>query len=277
MAKKPKEWLKKLIGTPGISIDDQLFTMDSKTLDQQASPMHKPSILLDRFRQDDVMGILKKLNIIDKLEKSGFTDIILDIDIRSYLDQRINIFYDIRDRQHLLIEIRMTNGDGRRQVKHTINKREYSFLLIEWLVMQNPKISLWEKGRRFPGQDFPGLPMGYALIDFFQLIARKLELDGLLCLPEFFHNAYSRYFYFAEHQKQAEFLSVLRDLCLSDIDRLSNLIESKAVLSVDNKTYEWISKEMVMPISRELFDYFNSDRYIKMVQETMKGYRYKEK
>ncbi len=277
MDKKPLKIFKRLLGTPGISLDEHLFSLDSKTVDQDSIISSKPDILLERFNEQEIMDILTRLNIIKKLEKSGFANILLEIDLRSYLDQRIYVYYDNKDRDHILIEIRMTNGDGYRQIKHAVNRREYCFLLIEWLVMQNPRISLWKKGRRFPGQDFPGLPLGYALIDFFQIIAKKLELDGLLCFPEFFHNAYfySRYFYFADHDKQAEFLSVLRDLCVFDIDLISNMIESNLVEGKDKEIYEWVSKEMVMPVDDSLCGYFASERYIKMVQESMKGYRFK--
>lgn len=278
MDKKPLDRIKKLLGEPVIDFDENLFSMDSKAVEDDSIAAQRPALLLNRFSSDEIKAIFNELNIMGKLQKSGFRSILFDIDIKSYLDQRICIFYDQKDRQHLLIEIRMTTGDRYRQIKHSINKREYRFLLIDWLVMQNPTIGTWEKKRRLPGQDYPGLYMGYALIDFFQIIAKILELDGLLCFPEFFHNAYfySRYFYFADFFKQAEFLSILRDFCLFDIDIISHKIEGNEILDKDNNIYEWRSREQVMPIEPQLISYFNSDRYIKTVQDQMKLFIYKD-
>lgn len=279
MKDKKQSWLKGFFSKPGIQFDDNLFSLDSNSIDQESISNDKPSNLLGRFDDNEVFQILKDLHIIDKLEKFGFENILFDIDIRSYLDQRIHLYYNEKNRRHLLIEIRLTKGDAYRNIKHTINKREYSFLLIEWLVMQNPKLKLWEKKRRLPGQDYPGLPLGYALIDFFQIIANFLELDGLLCYPEFFHNAYfySKYFYFIDYKKQAEFLSILRDFCMIDIDKISNKIETGDIIDINDNTYDWLSKEQVMPIDEQMISFFQSNKYIQNVYENMKRFRFKKK
>lgn len=277
MKKTPYGLINRLINRPGIKIDDNLFSLDSKSVDQDSIHNQKPDKLLGHFSEEDTFNILEKLHIINKLIKSGFNEIIFDIDIKSFMDQRICIFDREKNRANLLIEIRLTNNNGYRDITHIINHKEYKFLLVEWLVMQNPRLGLQEKKRRLPGQDYPGLTLGYALIDFLQIIANILELDGIMCYPEYFHNAYfySKYFYFVNADKQAELLAILRDFSLIDIAMISNMIETNKVrLNFSSEPYEWTSKEQIMPIEDSLSKYFESDEYIRLVQGRMKNYRF---
>lgn len=62
-------------------------------------------------------------------------------------------------------------------------------VMVDWLLMQNPRRSFTTNRPRLPGQRHPGTGLGRELSQLLILMCRRLGSDGLVTVPERFHLA----------------------------------------------------------------------------------------
>ena len=138
------------------------------------------------------------------------------------------------------------------------------FLIVRWLRMQNP-LSKPSPGRPLlPGQDFPGLGLGREMLVLLQLICARLNLDGVIELPERIHNAamYFKRFCFLDPEMQGILTAILRDTRDRKLAELAWGIELGLLIDqATSKPFRWIAKEQVLPRSGPICEYFNSPEY----------------
>lgn len=65
----------------------------------------------------------------------------------------------------------------------------FDVLTVDWLTLRHPAASFTPRRPRLPGQDAPGLGLGEPVAELLYRVVDRLRLDGLLTVPEYFHNA----------------------------------------------------------------------------------------
>jgi hypothetical protein len=118
--------------------------------------------------------------------------------------------------------------------------------------------------------------MGDMAMEILVIMSRRLKTDGLVNRPEHFHNAqmYSSKLRYLDPEQEARRQALSRDLLskysLADI---SWAIDLKCVTE-NNILFQWQSKDQIVPIHKDLKDYFQSTEYKETMKEMRERLRY---
>lgn len=155
----------------------------------------------------------------------------------------------------------------------------YPVLTVDWLSLRNPAGHFHEDRMRLPGQDAPGLGVGERVLEMLYRAADRLELDGLVTVAEYVHNAllYARELPFVDPWYQGQ-LDALRALLL-EREELSFAQAAWAmhwgyVLDVDDCVVRWKGEAMISTHQPELTAYLGSDGYAASAHRTANDLRY---
>jgi acetoin utilization deacetylase AcuC-like enzyme len=132
---------------------------------------------------------------------------------------------------------------------------ERTFLLVNWLTLRNPRMPV--NGRRplLPGQDAPGLGLMREATELLQMMARRLDLAGMVFYPAHYHLAASArgQFRFLDPARQGRFEAMLRDLGHLPAGEASRAVAEGRVL-LDGAPYAWEASPMahgIVPTEEE--------------------------
>ncbi len=234
---------------------------------------------LGYYSPSGIQLALEKYGIFKMLKKKGFDGFEMVIDTRDPYRHRFALYCDHTvDENTLLAEVVLK----RRFVTlcppfpSSIHGRAYEFLQVEWLVLQNPRKSFRPDRPRLPGQKFPGLGMGALVLEILLIMCWRLRLAGLLNVPEYYHNAqmYAQEFCFIDPDREGKLKALERDLYKNYGLATSSWAIELGCVEENGKPYEWQSGEMVVPLNRDLKNFFKSKAYRHSVEETKKRHRY---
>ena len=214
----------------------------------------KGSILfLGRYTLEEVIAVLRKKNLIRYAEERGLVPLIYELDSKDYPTQRFRIFFKKKEPDFLLVDLKIR--EGKMQLKKNPPLfpfgKEYDFLIIEWLTLQNPLAKFTPQKPRLPGQIFPGLGLLKKTFEIFIYLARLMKKDGVLVYPWYFHNAliYSDYLYFFNPYKQGEVLAIKRNFPNIDLYKLAWMVYLGCLkYEKSKKNYEWFAEEQILSL-----------------------------
>ncbi|MBN2366138.1 MAG: hypothetical protein EH225_09155 [Calditrichaeota bacterium] len=228
---------------------------------------------LGYYSPSGIRYALERYGFFDILKQKGFEDLKLTINTKDPYKQRIAIHYQQKDPDHMLGElvVKKRHITIYPPFPSLIYGRNFEVIAVEWLCMQNPKGDFSEDRPRLPGQKYPGLGMGEVVMEILIIMCGRLRTAGLLNTPEHFHNAqmYSSHFRYIDPVEEGKRLAIVRDLLSTyKMPEISWAIDMNCVLMNDRK-FEWKGSEQIIPLDRDLQEYFNDPRYLAIVEETL--------
>ncbi|UCF64909.1 MAG: hypothetical protein JSW33_03490 [bacterium] len=249
---------------------NNLFMRDEK---QPVSPY-----FLGYYSPEGVRYALESYGFFETLHKIGYKDLDLVVDTQDPYRQRIAVYYDHKDPQHLLGEVvvKKKHITPYPPFPSLIYGRNFEVISIEWLCMQNPLANFNPDKPRLPGQKYPGLGMGAMIMEILVIMCGRLRTAGLLNVPEHFHNAqmYSGQFMYLDPDEEARRLAIARDL-------LGHCTLSQASWAIDlgcvrenDKAFKWHGSDQIIALDRDLKEYIQSKDYKRQVKEQTKNFHY---
>jgi hypothetical protein len=245
----------------------------SDLLEEKAS-----SLFLGRFSMTEVRAVLGKKNFYREAKDRDLLPLAFDLDSSGYPVQRLRIFHEEMNSENLIVDLKIR--EGRLSPKAYLNLPpeffEHDYLILEWLTLQNPRLSFSERRPPLPGQQHPGLGLRKKVVDIFVYIARLLRKDGLLAFPAYFHNAllFSRFFSFLNPEKLAEVLAIKKTFPKIPFKHLAWIVYLNCLRQEDGRAYEWKAEEQVYPLRKEIRAYFESGVYKRRVKQSLKQLRF---
>jgi len=233
------------------------------------------SLFLGRFSMPEVQAVMGKKNFYREAGNRDLLPLAFDLDSSEYPVQRLRIFSEEKDPDRLIVDLKIR--EGRLTPKSYLHLPpsffEHDYLALEWLTLQNPRLSFSEKRPPLPGQQHPGLGLRKKVVDIFVYLARLLRKDGLLAFPAYFHNAvlFSRFFSFLNPQKMGEVLAIEKAFPKIPFKHMAWIVYLNCLRQEDGRVYEWKAEEQVYPICKELKDYLDSKKYKSQVKQSLKG------
>jgi len=216
---------------------------------------------LSHLSQHGVELLLERFGLLDQLRLRGFRHPTVDVDLTGAVGDTLRIDSD-PDRRELLVELRVN--------RNTRVVSGCEVLVIEWLLLQNPRAHFGPYRRPLPGQKHPGLGLLKEVFGWLVAIAEILELDGIYYVPSSYHVAIqsrSRV-HFLEPEDEA-LIQCLEEL-FADVSlaEASNLIaDGRVVDGATGEVFEWRGYPMVLPVSEALRERVTGEEYEKRVAE----------
>jgi hypothetical protein len=130
-----------------------------------------------------------------------------------------------------------------------------SFLSIHWLSLQDPSRAFTPERPQLPGQRYPGLGLGRPIVQRILAWAGQWGKDGVLNLPEYYHNAvfYSPVFRFLSPQRQGRFEALRRDLSSVHVALASaRVLRAEVMEEPWGAPFRWEAGEMIAPLTDSL-------------------------
>jgi len=229
----------------------------------------KENLFLGKYTISQVYYILERKGFIDFAKNKGLYPILFDLYWRDSFTQNLRIYFKEKDENNRIVDLilkekclsfKFSNADS----------KDLKFLFVEWICLQNPTTSFTKDKPRLPGQIHPGLGLGERLWSIFELLVRFLQIDGVMIMPKFLHNAimYRRLFHFLNPSKEGEVNGILRDLGKYHLAILAWASYHGCIFEGD-KTFEWMAEPQIFPQNRRLKDYFSSSEYRENVKKEM--------
>jgi acetoin utilization deacetylase AcuC-like enzyme len=226
------------------------------------------SRFLDVYSQHALEIVLERSGLFDRLRGAGFPDPTLELDLAGPTGHTARVWSD-HHRRELLSELRL------RRDRRTVSG--FDMLNVEWLLLQNPRVTFTERRPRLTGQKHPGLGMLRDVVALLILVCERLGLDGLVFVPSHFHLAAqsSNVLRFADPDDEGRFRALraaLSEMPLADATRA--LSAGKVRLEGEMDPYDWQPAPMVLPLSEELIDRVGSAEFRRRAGEAYERYRF---
>ncbi len=206
----------------------------------------RPTRFLRYFSRRGLELVLERVGIFDQLRLRGFDHPAIDLELDHPLGQTLRIFGG-PDRSELLVELRVDRS------ARVVPGSEV--LVIEWLLLQNPRSEFGPFRRPLPGQKYPGLGMLKELFGWLVVVCERLGLDGIYYAPSSFHVAAQsrKLVRFVDPGHEARFRvleRVLEGLPLAEASRAVS--EGRVVEAATGDPLKWEGWPMVLPVSDRL-------------------------
>jgi hypothetical protein len=139
-------------------------------------------------------------------------------------------------------------------------------VFIEWLCLQNPSAEFHRSRPRLPGQQKPGLGLSMEIAELLVIMAERLEKDGLINIPRYYHTAYGARrvgFLFFDPKTEGIMRALERDFAGRSLSEASWAVELELVHRAGTpEPFVWTGEEQVLATSERMKDFFASEDYL---------------
>jgi hypothetical protein len=223
----------------------------------------KRTRFLNHFSQHGVELLLERLGLLDQLRLRGFRHPSVEIDLSGSVGDTIRVWSE-PDHSELLIEMRASRSsrvsDG------------CEVLVIEWLLLQNPRAHFGPYRQQLPGQKHPGLGLLKEVFGWLVVVAEVLELDGIYYVPASYHVA-------IQSRRRVRFLEPVHEAWMQALQKLfeglplaeasTTIAEGRVVDEASGYRLEWEGYPMVLPVSERLEKRVSGEAYDQRVAEAL--------
>lgn len=240
----------------------------------------RDDLFLGRYSVEEIETRLKNHGVTEKLRAQGFPAPEVEIRTDEVHTHRMYVYSGGRDYEHVLIELRLREGvfAPKEQFLPGVELGPLSMILVDWLMLQNPKREFDPNRPQLPKQRHPGLGLLADLIPMVIEVVEESGRGGVLDVPEHYHGAlfYSPWFRFFNPTMEGKFRAMRRDLAGQPLHLISRAIEQDCLVNESAGGYEsWKPGEQILPICRELKDYFQHPGYLEARDRAEADNRYR--
>jgi acetoin utilization deacetylase AcuC-like enzyme len=243
--------------------DDYAWRLSEEDLAGILPGAPRRSRFLDYFSTHGVELQLERFAILDGMRVRGYRHPAVEVDLSNPVGQTLRVF-GAADRHDLLMELRV---DRNQRVVP-----DCEVLVVEWLLLQNPRAHFGPYRRQLPGQKHPGLGMLKEVLGWLVMVCEMLDLDGIYYTPSGYHvAAQSRQFVrFLHPQHEARYRAYREALSEVDLAEASKVVADGRLLdAATGEPIEWEGYPMVLPVTDRLRDRVFGDDYEALVGDEL--------
>ncbi len=236
-------------------------------------------LFLGKYDVDAITELLHKYGIMRQIEELGFKDIKVELRMNQVFNHRLYVYEGVRDYDHILIELRLREGTftPREQFLEGVYIGSHSMILVDWMMLQNPREEFKDKRPALPHQRYPGLGVLQNFIPLVSEVVKETGRTGVLDVPEHYHGAlfYSRWFRFYNPEIEGKFLAMQRDLSDYPLYVVTHAIFNDCLFNAtEGKLEKWVPGEQIMSLCDELSGYFGHRLYAEARDRAFLGNKY---
>lgn len=246
------------------------------------------SRFLGIYGEQAILKTFEKFGLIDEAKKIGFSDFHINILAPDANRQSLEIRSSINSDLPPLAQFIMTEAPKLTLAEHLapdLTGHHFNTLVIQWILLQNPRAEFSASRPALPGQNFPGLGVGQKIKEMMVAFSEYNHYQMITNCPAFFHNAlmYNPTFLYLDPAKEGLLRALQRDL-------LKNIGLAKlswgaylSCIKLNDETFAWGQSQtvshsditvqdnniQVCPLCPELKAHFESSWYQDQVQAVM--------
>ncbi|KAK8894920.1 hypothetical protein M9Y10_023361 [Tritrichomonas musculus] len=272
-----------------VTPDTNLFD-SSDTLDDIFGSLRGGNKFLGVYTKEDITQMIKESPIDKKICDLGYKDWYVDFDLSDCFVHYGYIKDPSLPSENMFLgfiicqlgEYKFPPDIPEIAQKILTFRSDLNMLNIRWLSLQNPKAHFTPARPRLPGQQFPGTGLARDAFILFKEAAESQHRDGIVNVPEHFHNAYGyKHFIFLNPERQGIFLRLISDLkkdisekglamvswaiylgfCYAVDDLKDNEKSHISNCWVQDGKFVWDSSDQLFPISNRMLAYFSNSIY----------------
>ena len=148
-----------------------------------------------QLRDDDDIGVLDAGNaFVDAYSVAGLKRALDEYGVvRALADRALadhDVVIDREDAFRHRLRLLLKDGTPIMDLRlHLMDVNGAALVVVDWLLMQNPRATFSAHKPQLPGQQHPGTGMGALVQQLLVLLCRRLGRDALVTTPEHFHLA----------------------------------------------------------------------------------------
>jgi hypothetical protein len=271
--------MKKTYGSKPVGRHDSLFLIEEDDIFSDLTDKKGSSLFLGKYTENVVLQILDRNGFFKRVQKKGLWPLDYDLDSSAFPPlQKLLVFYKTKKPENVIMDLRIKEGVFRfkNDLSTTISNSKFSFLILDWLTVQNPLFRFSREKPPLPGQTYPGLNLGRGTVDIFADLGKLNHNNGLMAFPAFFHIALVFFprCRFINPQKMGEVLAIWKTYRKMEFSKLAWVVHLECLKRDDGTVYKWDSEEMVYPMCKEMKKYFLHKTYKREVKEAIKRHTY---
>lgn len=271
----PYELQSELKSFHGESEEENTFLIGKETPDQASQ------LFLGFYSPSGLKNGMEQYGISKLLKARGFEPLTYLTDTRNPYHQIVRIYHGREeDPNHVLVEIAVHEEvlNVAEQAKQWRGPRFLHFLAVDWVLIQNTQATQFDRNRpRLPGQQRPGLGIGYEIFAILVMVTERLKKDGLISRPEHYHNAflYHERCRFLDPVREGTFLAISRDTASFSLPEVSWAIEKGFVIDeISGEPFSWFGDDLILPVHADLKQYFREEHYLEAMRNVLDNRRY---
>ncbi len=224
---------------------------------------------LNYYSKVGVELMLERFGILNLLGAKGFRTPTLQLDLDHPLGQTLRV-YNGAPGAELLIEVRLNRSA--RAVP------DMEVLIVEWLLLQNPRACFPAHRPPLPGQQHPGLGILTEVFGWLVVMCESLKLDGIFVHPSHFHIAAlsRKHLRFLDPAHEALHRALAATLAGVPLASASRALEAREVWDRDTgEPISWGVHPMVLAVSERLRQRVEGEAYQQQVAATPRRLEYR--
>ncbi len=245
--------------------------------------MKKSELYLNYYSREGILTALQEYGILDRLRKEGMEGFHLVLDLEDPFRHKMRLYHGGEERPDRMI-MELIAREGVVQIPEGLRgpgeeqKGAFSVMLIEWICMQNPQAVFSSERPPLPGQEYPGLGIGYEIYQMLVQIGMRVNKDGLMNRPQHYHNAklYHETFKFLDPVREGRLIALIRDSEDHNLADVSWAVYHGCLQEdATGETVPWEGGILIYPLAKKLRRYFASRAYHDVVWETVANTRFR--
>ncbi|HOG75188.1 MAG: hypothetical protein KA076_02075 [Candidatus Marinimicrobia bacterium] len=232
------------------------------------------------FSRQGLLNAIRAFGLLDILERKELTNITIDIDTSDPYIHRLYAYSGKPLNENKICELVLKQGPLHFENKplSSFPRRTANILYIEWLLLQNPREKFSPEKPPLPGQNYPGLGIGDRLMEIMILMTRRLNLEGIINKPHYFHTAFmfSKEFVFINPYNQALMYAISKDLLAKySFWMVAWAAHFNCIINKnDGKPMDWKTGDLILPFTKDLIKYFRGREYQQEVSRLIANFSF---
>jgi acetoin utilization deacetylase AcuC-like enzyme len=216
---------------------------------------------LGYFSKVGVELLLERFGILHLLRIRGFERPVMQLELDHPLGQMLRICADESHRE-VLVELRL-----QRSLRAVAG---CEVLLVEWLLLQNPRRTFDEQHPPLPRQHHPGLGLLGEFFGWLVVLCETLSLDGIYLRPNHYHVAVvsRRFARFIEPEAEALVRAIEAATQALPLHEAAQALEASRIVYADSgEPVHWEAWPMVVPAGAKLAERTSGETYERAVAD----------